>query len=69
MSKAGSNNKIQCEDSNTALYSNNKIQCESQGASHRRKAEGHTGMKSAYSDSWSLYEFMDSRAEKWMSTD
>lgn len=27
------------------------------------------GMKSAYSGSWSLYEFMDSRAEKWMSID
>lgn len=42
---------------------------ESQGASHRRKAEGHAGMKSAYSNAWSLYEFMDSRAEKWMSID
>lgn len=42
---------------------------ESQGSSHRRKAERHAGMKSAYSGSWSLYEFMDSRAEKWMSID
>lgn len=42
---------------------------ESQGSSHRRKAERHAGMKSVYSGSWSLYEFMDSRAEKWMSID
>lgn len=70
MSKAGSDNKMQCV--HTALKRILTQHGESQGhytqqcASHRRKADSHTGMKSAYSDSWSLCEFMDSRAEIWM---
>lgn len=71
MSKAESDNKMQCV--HTALKGILTQHGESQGhytqpcASHRRKADSHTCMKSAYSDSWSLCEFMDSRAEIWMS--